>query len=136
MSASTGMARSPARILIVDDERPNRTLLEVMLEPKGYRLSTATSGEEALAMIALDPPDLVILDVMMPGMNGYVVAARIKGDARTRSVRVLLLSSLDDRSSRTHGLGAGADGFLSKPVDRNELCELVRTLLLTPAVVA
>jgi DNA-binding response OmpR family regulator len=132
MSAPTAVTRSPAHVLIVDDERPNRTLLEIMLEPAGYRLTTASSGEEALTMIARDLPDLVVLDVMMPGMNGYVVAARIKGDPRTSGVRVLMLSSLDDRSSRTHGLGAGADGFLTKPVDRQELSEVVRTLLLTP----
>src|SRR4051812_48357450 len=88
--------RSPAHVLIVDDERANRTLLAIMLEPAGYRLSSATSGEEALALVARDRPDLVVLDVMMPGTNGYVVASRIKADARTRSVRVLILSSLDD----------------------------------------
>jgi DNA-binding response OmpR family regulator len=120
-------------VLIVDDERTNRTLLEIMLEPEGYVLSTAASGDEALAMIARDAPDLVLLDVMMPGMNGYVVAARIKESARTRSTRVLMLSSLDDRNSRTHGMGAGADGFLTKPVDRTELCAKVRTMLRTPA---
>ena len=136
MSTPAAEVRTPAHVLIVDDERANRTLLEIMLEPAGYRLSSAQGGEEALAIIARDLPDLVVLDVMMPGMNGYVVASRIKGDARTRSVRVLMLSSLDDRNSRTHGLGAGADGFLTKPVNRSELCELVRTLLLAPAVVA
>ena len=128
-----GVDRVAARVLIVDDEEKNRTLLEIMLEPEGYVLSTAGSGNEALAVIARDLPDLVVLDVMMPGMNGYVVAARIKENARTRSIRVLMLSSLDDRNSRTHGMGAGADGFLTKPVDRTELCAKVRTMLRTPA---
>lgn len=127
-----GVDRVPARVLIVDDEPKNRALLEIMLEPEGYSLSTAGSGNEALAVIARELPDLVVLDVMMPGMNGYVVAARIKESARTRSVRVLMLSSLDDRSSRTHGMGAGADGFLTKPVDRIELCEKVRAMLRLP----
>jgi CheY-like chemotaxis protein len=129
---SNGPAGPPARILIVDDERANRQLLEIMLEPEGYALSVATNGEEALAMVAQHPPDLIVLDVMMPGMNGYVVTARIKANSATRHVRVLLLSALQDQSSRAHGAGAGADGFLPKPVDRRELCDLVRALLLAP----
>ena len=135
MSGPAGRARTPAHILIVDDERANRTLLEIMLEPEGYVLSTATNGEDALALIARDAPDLVLLDVMMPGINGYVVAARIKEVKRTPPVRVLMLSSLDDSNSRTHGLGAGADGFLTKPVDRTELCAKVAEILRasTPA---
>lgn len=133
MMSDDGMVRAPARVLIVDDEQKNRTLLEIMLAPEGYLLSTADSGDEALAVIARSLPDLVLLDVMMPGMSGYVVAARIKENARTRSVRVLVLSSLDDRNSRTHGMGAGADGFLTKPVDRTELCEKVRAMLRDPA---
>lgn len=132
MMSHAGVDRVAARVLIVDDEQNNRTLLEIMLEPEGYVLSTAGSGDEALAVVTRDLPDLVVLDVMMPGMNGYVVAARIKENARTRSVRVLMLSSLDDRNSRTHGMGAGADGFLTKPVDRTELCEKVRTMLRAP----
>lgn len=130
--SDAAVVRAPARVLIVDDEQKNRTLLEIMLEPEGYLLSTADSGDEALAVIERTLPDLVLLDVMMPGMNGYVVAARIKENARTRSVRVLMLSSLDDRNSRTHGMGAGADGFLTKPVDRTELCEKVRVMLRSP----
>jgi CheY-like chemotaxis protein len=123
--------RSP-RILIVDDERVNRQLLEIMLEPDGYQIETATSGDEALVIIAQRPPDLVLLDVMMPGMNGYVVTARIKADPVMKHILVLMLSSLDDRSSYNHGLGAGADAFLSKPVDRRELCDLVRKMLVRP----
>jgi CheY-like chemotaxis protein len=122
--------RPPPRVLIVDDERANRQLLEIMLEPEGYELSVATSGEEALASVARQPPDLVVLDIMMPGMNGYVVTSRLKANPATRHIPVLVLSSLDDRNSRTHGAGAGADGFLAKPVNRRELCELVRTMLL------
>jgi CheY-like chemotaxis protein len=122
-------ASLPARVLIVDDERANRQLLEIMLEPEGYELAVATNGEEALAAVARHPPDLVVLDVMMPGMNGYVVASHIKANPATRHVLVLVLSSLDDQNSRAHGVGAGADGFLSKPVNRRELCEQVRTML-------
>jgi CheY-like chemotaxis protein len=133
MSPSAPSAGRPARVLIVDDERVNRQLLEIMLEPEGYELSSAPSGDEALAIVARQPPDLVVLDVMMPGMNGYVVTAKIKDSPASRHIQVLLLSSLDDRSSRAHGAGAGADGFLAKPVDRRELCDLVRTMLSSSA---
>lgn len=131
MTGHPAIARRPARLLIVDDERANRQLLEVMLEADGYDLSAATSGDEALAMVARQMPDLIVLDVMMPGMNGYVVTSKLKANPATRHIPVLLLSSLDDRSSRAHGTGAGADGFLAKPVDRRELCDLVRTMLRT-----
>jgi signal transduction histidine kinase/DNA-binding response OmpR family regulator len=119
----------PACVLIVDDERHNRELLEVMLRPEGFLLLSAPSGEEALSIIARQPPDLILLDVMMPGMDGYQVAARIKGDATTKSIPVVMLTALDDRNARMLGLNAGADDFLTKPVDRAELSVRVRNLL-------
>jgi DNA-binding response OmpR family regulator len=129
MNTRSGGAAPPARILIVDDERHNRQLLEVILEPEGYLLATATSGEEALAIVAQQPPDLILLDVMMPGMDGYQVAARIKADGATKDIPVIMLTALDDRSSRIHGLRVGAEDFLTKPVDRAELCVRVKKLL-------
>ena len=126
---NNGIPRPADRILIVDDERRNRQLLEVMLGAEGYALETATSGEEALRIVAARPPDLVLLDIMMPGMNGYQVATAIKADAATRHVLVVMLSALDDRNSRAHGLNMGADAFLAKPVNRAEVCDLVRSLL-------
>jgi PAS domain-containing protein len=74
MSTSSGLAGQPARILIVDDERENRALLEVMLAPEGFVLETACNGEEALAAVERQPPDLILLDIVMPGMDGYEVA--------------------------------------------------------------
>jgi PAS domain S-box-containing protein len=123
------IAYHPARILIVDDERHNRQLLEVMLTPEGFVLRTAASGEEALAMVAKEPPDLILLDIMMPGMDGYQVAARIKGDLTTRNIPVIMITALDDRDARMLGLKAGAEDFLTKPVDPAELCVRVRNLL-------
>ena len=129
MKQRLDVPESPKRILIVDDERPNRQLLEVLLKPEGFLLLTATNGEEALAAVAQQPPDLILLDVMMPGMNGYQVAAKIKGNPDTKNIPVILLSALDDRNSRVHGLNVGAEDFLTKPVDRVELCTRVRNLL-------
>jgi CheY-like chemotaxis protein len=129
LNASRATAAREVRILVVDDERQNRQLLEVILEGEGYHVLTATSGKEALEKVAGELPDLVLLDVMMPGMDGYQVASRIKADAATKSIPVILLTALDDRSSRSHGLSAGAEDFLTKPIDRAELCLRVRKLL-------
>ncbi len=122
-------AGHPARILIVDDERLNRELLEIMLRPEGFLLLTAASGEEALAIVAQQPPDLILLDVMLPDMDGYQVAGTIKGNPATNSIPVIMFTALDDHNARLLGLSAGAEDFLSKPVDRAELCVRVRNLL-------
>jgi PAS domain S-box-containing protein len=128
MNTSVEVA-DPARILIVDDERHNRRLLEIMLQPEGFIIQTAASGEEALAMMAQQPPDLVLLDVMMPGLDGYQVAFRIKGNLATKNIPIIMVTALDDRDARMLGLSAGAEDFLTKPVDRAELCVRVRNLL-------
>ena len=117
------------RVLVVDDERRNRQLVEVMLETEGYEVSSVESGREALDAVARRCPDLIILDVMMPGLNGYEVAALLKQDVLTRQIPIIMLTALDDSNSRIHGLGAGAEEFLTKPVNRHELCLRVRNLL-------
>jgi len=132
MSVRPDAVPQGARILIVDDERRNRQLLEVMLQPEGYRLASAASGEEALELVARQRPNLILLDVMMPGMDGYQIAAIIKGNPATSGIPVILLSSLDDSNSRAHGLRAGAEEFLTKPVNRAALCARVRALLERP----
>lgn len=129
MSHAPDIQKNPARVLIVDDELHNRQLLEVMLAPEGLLLQTASSGEEALELVAHEPPDLILLDVMMPGLSGYQVAARIKGDLATKNIPIILVTALDDREARMLGLDAGAEDFLTKPVDRAELCARVRNLL-------
>jgi PAS domain S-box-containing protein len=129
MNPRPAIGHHQARVLIVDDERHNRQLLEVMLAPEGFVLLTAASGEEALAIVAQQPPDLILLDIMMPGMDGYQVAAKIKGDPATENIPVIMVTALDDRNARMLGLSAGAEEFLSRPVDRAELCVRVRNLL-------
>jgi DNA-binding response OmpR family regulator len=116
------------RVLIVDDERQNRELLGIMLAPEGFAVQTAANGTDALALVAREPPDVVLLDVMMPGLDGYQVAAALKGDAATRHIPVILLSGLDDYQARTLASSAGADDFLSRPLDRDELCARLRAL--------
>ena len=129
MKRSPPISDHPARILIVDDERHNRQVLEVMLAPEDLVIQTAVSGEEALAIVALHPPDLILLDVMMPGIDGYQVAQKLKGDPSTKDIPIIMITVLDDRDARMRGLRAGAEDFLAQPVDRAELCARVRNLL-------
>jgi signal transduction histidine kinase len=116
-------------ILIVDDESKNRRLLEALLRPEGYLTRAAANGEEALAEIAQSAPDLILLDVMMPGIDGYQVAARLKAAHATSSIPIIMVTALIDREARVAGLKAGAEEFLTKPVDRTELWLRVRNLL-------
>jgi len=118
-----------ARVLVVDDERQNRTLLEAMLAPEGFEVVTAASGEEAIAVVTHQPPDLILLDLMMPGMDGYDVARRVKGNLATRNIPIIMITAHGDRDARMRGLGAGAEDFLGKPVDRAELTVRVKNLL-------
>jgi CheY-like chemotaxis protein len=129
MSHSLRIGGRKALILVVDDERDNRELVEVILEHDGFVIASAASGEEALASIANQRPDLIILDIMMPGMNGYEVTLKLKADAATRSIPVLIMSALDDRSARTLAASVGADAFFSKPMRRRDLCARVREYL-------
>jgi len=120
---------SAAHVLVVDDDRNNRELLGIILEREGYRVSAAESGEMALLTIAAELPDLVLLDVLMSGIDGYEVAAQLKGAAETRHVPVVLLTGLDDSASRQRLKSSGADALLVKPIDRAKLCTQVRALL-------
>lgn len=120
---------APARVLIVDDEARERQLMQVMLTPEGYRLETADSGQAALTIVRSQAPDLILLDVLMPGTDGYEVAAEIKAHSANRNIPVILITALDDREARLRGLQAGAEDFLSKPMDSVELRIRVRNLL-------
>ena len=129
MSRNSHVAGHRARILIVDDERDNRELLGIILGHEGFVIVTAASGEEALVAVAHQPPDLILLDVMMPGMDGYELALKIKGDSATKNIRIIIMSALDDRNARTLAASAGADGFFSRSMRREELCAGVRQQL-------
>ncbi|HMO47027.1 MAG TPA: response regulator [Rubrivivax sp.] len=118
-----------ARILVVDDTPANVKLLVDLLRAKGYEAVAAASGEEALARIAAAPPDLVLLDIMMPGLSGYEVCRRIRADAATALLPVVLCTSLDPKQERLHGIEAGADDFIPKPINQQELFARVKSLL-------
>jgi signal transduction histidine kinase len=118
-----------ATILIVDDEIRNRKLLETLLHPEGYRTRAVADGEHALASVAQCAPDLILLDVMMPSMDGYQVARTLKADPATANIPIVMITALIDRSARLEGLNAGVEEFLTKPVDRAELWLRVRNLL-------
>jgi class 3 adenylate cyclase len=118
-----------AKVLVVDDTPHNVKLLADLLAVKGYDVMTAVNGEEALAKVAADPPDLILLDVMMPGLSGYDVCRKLRADSKTALLPVVLVTSLDPQSERVKGIEAGADDFLPKPINQAELFARVRSLL-------
>jgi adenylate cyclase len=118
-----------AHILVVDDVEKNVKLLADVLAVKGFRTTTALSGEAALEAIAAEPPDLVLLDVMMPGLSGYDVCRAIRADAKLGILPVVLVTALDPSTERIKGIEAGADDFLNKPVNQAELMARVKSLL-------
>jgi two-component system cell cycle response regulator len=118
-----------ARILVVDDIPVNVRLLEAKLSAEYYDVITATSGAEALEMIKSEPPDIVLLDVMMPEMDGFEVCRRIKAEPATALLPVIMVTAFNEQSDRVTGLEAGADEFLTKPVRDMALFARVRSLL-------
>ncbi len=115
------------RVLVVDDQPANVRLLEAILTPRGYDVPTAASGEEALDAIAESEPDLVLLDIVMPGMDGYEVCRRIREQAQTAYLPVVMITASGDEQ-KVMALEAGADDFLTKPIDKSELLARVASL--------
>ena len=116
-------------VLIVDDIAGNARLIESLLAPDGHAVRTACGGAEALRLVRADPPDLLLMDVMMPVVDGFEACRAIKEDRSTRLIPVVLVTSLDDTASRIRGMEAGADDFISKPFNAPELRARVRSLL-------
>jgi len=118
-----------ARLLVVDDLEPNVRLLRAKLEAEYFEVITATSGREALEMAHSEQPDLILLDVMMPGLDGFETCRRLKDDPKTRHIPVVMVTALDQQEDRVRGLNSGADDFLTKPIDDVTLFARVRSLL-------
>ncbi|MDX9865039.1 MAG: response regulator [Anaerolineaceae bacterium] len=119
----------PQTILIVDDTPVGRDTLEALLYKQGYNLAFASSGPETLTKAEELMPDLILLDVMMPGMNGFEVCRRLRENPILAEVPVIMVTALDDQSSRVKGIEAGADDFITKPFNRVELRARVNTIL-------
>src|SRR5262249_20621510 len=118
-----------ARVLVVDDILSNVKLLEAKLAAEYFEVITAANGQQARARLESDKPDIVLLDVMMPGMDGFEVCRRIKANAKSAHIPIVMVTALDQPSDRVTGLDAGADDFLTKPVDDTSLFARVRSLV-------
>src|SRR3954470_7383593 len=117
-----------ARILVVDDTPQNVRLLEAILVPRGYAVIGAASGEQALDLVAQQPPDLILLDIMMPGIDGHEVCRRLRADPTTALLPVVMVTASGDQN-KVKALESGADDFIPKPVNQAELLARVRSLL-------
>ena len=117
-------------ILIVDDQRELAGMMADMLGDAGFATRTADNGRDALADIQADRPDLLVLDVNMPGLDGFEVATMLKADPSTATIPIIMVSAQDGRGSRVIGLESGAEDYLSKPVDQAELIAKIRNILL------
>jgi len=115
--ASTGPTSSLGFVLVVDDEEQNRSLLRDPLEARGYEIAEAENGLLALQKVAKRPPDVILLDLMMPRMDGFEVCRRLKKDLKTAHIPILIVTALSERKERLMGIEAGANDFLNKPID-------------------
>lgn len=119
----------PAKVLVVDDHPPSRMTAVALLSVEGYVVLEADSGRQALECVTEKTPDIVLLDVGMPGMDGFEVCRRMKQDEQTRLVPVVFVTALDDRRARLRGIEVGGDDFLTKPFDQLQLSARVRSLV-------
>jgi CheY-like chemotaxis protein len=117
------------KILVADDDSRNRKLLETLLRADGYLVASVGSGQATLDAVATDRPDLILLDLMMPGMDGFEVVRRLKGDEGARDIPIVMVTALDDAGSRMRLLAAGVADLLPKPIDRWQLKERLERLL-------
>jgi diguanylate cyclase (GGDEF)-like protein len=129
LNEGDGAAPGAVRVLVVDDLPDNVEILRARLESRGYQVVTASNGQEAIDAIHQDPPQLVLCDVMMPGIDGYEVARRIKQDAALPFIPIILVTALGETEHIVQGLNTGADDYIAKPYHFNELEARVRAML-------
>ena len=116
-------------LLIVDDEEKNVRLFKAVLMQENYNIVAALNGEDALKIVNTMSLDLILLDVMMCGMDGFKVCRKIKNDAKTRNIPILMVTVLTEKEDRLKAMEAGADGFMSKPASRNSLLSRIESML-------
>ncbi|WOD37545.1 HD domain-containing phosphohydrolase [Nodosilinea sp. E11] len=119
----------PPRVLVVDDHAPSRMTAVALLSVEGYQVEQANCGQSALSRVFQHQPDLILLDVMMPGLDGYEVCRQLKENDNTRLIPVVFVTALGDREARLRGIEAGGDDFLTKPFDQLELSARVKSLI-------
>jgi two-component system, cell cycle response regulator len=129
LSDTDGGRQEPVRVLVVDDLPDNVEILRARLESRGYLVATASNGEEALAAVQKEPPQLILCDVMMPGIDGYEVARRIKRDESLPFIPIILVTALSETEHIVQGLNTGADDYIAKPYHFQELEARVRAML-------
>lgn len=127
--AEQPLRRRVSRILVVEDSADNRMLMQELLASRGYQVQCAADADEADRAIESQPPDLILLDVIMPGRSGYELCRKLKDDPATRLIPVVIISGLANREDRVRGIDSGADDFLNKPIFPEELFARVRSLL-------
>jgi PleD family two-component response regulator len=118
-------------VLVVDDDAINRNMLKNFLEHEGYSTREAPDGDEALRLVAESFPDVILLDVVMPKLSGLEVCRRLKADPKTAHLPILLVTALTEREARLKGIEAGADDFIAKPMDREEVALRLRNAIRT-----
>lgn len=132
MLPESSKADNQYTVLVVDDNEQNLELLVIYMEDLvEARVITATNGVEAMAKVAEESPDLILLDIMMPKMSGFEVCKRLKGDPKTRDIIVIMVTALNETADIERAAECGTDDYISKPIDRKVLVNLVRNLLTT-----